>query len=269
MKRKFTELLLLLLLLPGFSSLAFSQQLSPVDHPIQALVGESLQYDISFLWFDSLAEGSIQLFAGEDAGTFLVVMEAKTLGVAAFFTQDRIEKYQTLMKLSSSGLLQPLWHSSHTIRGKGASRSEKITRNTFDYVAGQVRYQKIKNDKVSTDEWYAMDKDRPLFDILSALYNLRLGFYGNPRQDTILIPTFHRKGTQDIVVEPLPDLKNMDKKFFANDAVQCRILVDPSVFGTKGRDILASFDDKMRPHKGIIKNVIGLGDVRGELRTLQ
>ncbi|MDA3902045.1 MAG: DUF3108 domain-containing protein [Desulfuromusa sp.] len=268
MIRESTKLLLLLLFLLGSSRLSFSQQLSPIDHPIKPLVGESLEYDISFLWFDSLAEGSIKLFAGEQPGTFLVVMEAKTLGVAAFFTKDRIEKYQTLMKIGSSGLLQPLWHSSHTIRGKGKSRSEKITRNTFDYTSGQVRYQKIKNDHVYTDEWFELETDRPLFDILSALYNLRLGFYGKTGQDNILIPTFHRKGTQDIVVEPLLKLRNKDQKFFATGAVQCRILVDPSVFGTKGRDLLASFDEEMRPQKGVIKNVIGLGDVRGKLRTL-
>ncbi|MFK5927522.1 MAG: DUF3108 domain-containing protein [Desulfuromusa sp.] len=262
---KILLLLLCLALLPGYG---FSQQSPPVDHPIQSLVGEHFTYDISFLWFKHLAEGSIQLTRGEQPDTYLVVMQAKTLGAAAFFTRHRIEKYQTLMKVGASGLLQPLWHSSHTIRGEGKSRREKITRNTFDYDSGQVRYQKIKNGHVYTDQWFDMEKGKPLFDILSALYNLRLGFYGNPGQDTIFIPTFHRKGTQDIVVEPLRKSKRKDQKFFAADSVQCKILVDPSVFGTKGRDILASFDEKMRPQKGIIKNVIGLGDVRGKLRIL-
>ena len=112
-----------------------------------------------------------------------------------------------------------------------------------------------------------MEKDEPLFDILSALYNLRLGFYGQLGQETLLIPTFHRKGTQNIVIEPLVSLSKKDRNFFASDTVRCRILVDPAVFGTNGRDILTSFDDHMRPQKGIIKNVIGLGDVRGKLRT--
>ncbi len=238
-----------------------------VDHPIQSLVGESLAYDISFLWFDHLAEGSIQLFRGEKPGTFLVVLEAKTLGLAAFFTRDRVEKYQTLMEIGASGLLQPLWYSSHTIRGSGKSRSEKTTKYTFDYKTNQVRYQKLKNGHTYDDKLYPLEKNRPLFDILSALYNLRLGFYGNLGKDHLQIPTFHRKGPQDIVVDPLKNMSKKDRKFFAADPIQCRILVDPSVFGTKGRDILASFDNLMRPQKGIIKNVIGLGDVRGQLRT--
>ena len=266
MKRKLIIILFSFLFLTGTSGASFSRELPLVNHPINSLIGESLKYDISFLWFDSLAEGSIQLLPGEQPETFLVVMEARTLGVAAFVTKDRIERFQTLMKIGPSGLLYPLWHSSHTIRGKGESRSEKITRNTFDYFSGQVRYQKIKNGHAYTDQLYTMEKDKPLFDILSALYNLRLGFFGKSGQEALLIPTFHRKGTQNIVVEPLQKVSRKDKKFFAADVVKCRILVDPSVFGTKGQDILASFDKKMRPKKGIIKNVIGLGDVRGKLR---
>ncbi|WP_321371423.1 DUF3108 domain-containing protein [uncultured Desulfuromusa sp.] len=257
--------LFLMLSIPSMSS--YSAEVSTTPHPIESLVGELFTYEISFLWFDHLAEGSIQLTRGEQPGTYLVVMQAKTLGAAAFFTRHRIEKYQTLMRVGPSGFLQPLWHSSHTIRGQDDSRSEKITKNTFDYASGRVRYQKIKNDKAYKDEWYAMEKDKPLFDILSALYNLRLGFYGQPGEEVIHIPTFHRKGTQDIVVEPLLELSSRDRKYFAEDSFKSRVLVDPSVFGTKGRDILVSFDAKMRPDKGIIKDVIGLGDVRGNLRT--
>ncbi|MCD6582806.1 MAG: DUF3108 domain-containing protein [Desulfuromusa sp.] len=268
MMLKIAKILFILLFLAGLSGPAYSQKLSQVDHPIQSLVGEFFEYDISFLWFDKLAEGSLQLSRGEQPETFLIVLKARTLGMAAFFTRDRVEKFQTLMQISSTGLLQPLWHSSHTIRGKGDSRKEKITRYTFDYNSAQVRYQKIKNNRVYKDQWFSLEKDKPLFDILSALYNLRLGFYGEVGQETILIPTFHRKGPQDIVVEPLRKLSKKDRKFFTADVVQCRILVDPSVFGTKGRDILASFDEHMQPQKGIIKDVIGMGDVRGKLRTL-
>jgi len=236
------------------------------EHPILNLVGETLAYDISFLWFDHLAEGSLSLLAGEEPDTFLVILEAKTLGVAAFFTRDRVAKYQTLMKIGPDGLLIPLWHSSHTIRGKGASRREKVTRYDFNYTSNQVLYKKIKDGHTYDDQIYPLDHEIQLFDILSALYNLRLGLYPKTVQGELLIPTFHRKGPQNIVVSPLTDASHKDKKFFNADFLRYRILVDPEVFGTKGRDILASFDYQMRPAKGIIKNVIGLGDVRGTLR---
>ena len=261
---------LLIVCLPGSSLYAKAFAVaSPNDknHPVMALVGEHLSYDISFLWFDHLAEGSIQLSKGEKNGTFLVVMQARTLGVAAFFTRDRIEKYETLMEISPQGYLRPLWHSSHTIRGNKDNRKEKTTKLIFDYIAGKVRYQKQKNGKVYAEQVFDLEKGKPQFDILTALYDLRLGYFGPLSMGQIAIPTFHRQGPQDIIVEPLSGLSREDAQFFSKDPIQCRILVDPSVFGTKGRDIFASFDAAMKPRKGIIKNVIGLGDVRGTLRS--
>jgi len=262
MLRKAVFLLCLGLMLPSFVVAAAQIQ----THPITSLLGEKLEYDISFLWFDHLAEGSISLIRGEEDGTYLVTMEAKTLGVAAFFTRNRVEKFQTLMRIGNDGLLQPLWHSSHTLRDKENGSSEKISRYIFDYENQQVRYQKSKNNRTYKDQWFELESDNQLFDILSALYNLRLGYFGSVGKERLLVPTFHRKGQQDIVVEPLTDLCEKDRKFFSSAATTARILVDPSVFGTKGRDVLASFDAMMRPQKGIIKNVIGLGDVRGTLR---
>jgi len=267
MQKSTTTLILCLLLVCLPTLVSATNTLRGVEHPIQALVGESLFYDISFLWFDHLAEGSLSLLEGEEADTFLVVLEAKTLGIAAFFTRDRVAKYQTLMKIGPDGLLIPLWHSSHTIRGRGAARREKVTRYDFNYTSRQVLYQKIKDGHTYADQTYPLEEETQLFDILSALYNLRLSFYPKSEQGEFLIPTFHRKGPQNITVIPLTDITPKDKEFFTVDSLKYRILVDPEVFGTKGRDILASFDSKMLPVKGIIKNVIGLGDVRGTLRT--
>ena len=267
MIRKWGQFFFILLFLSILSGRSFSSELPSEIHPIRSLLGESLEYDISFLWFNHLAEGLIQLTSGDQPNTFLVVMEAKTLGVAAFFTRERAAKYQTLMVIGSSGLLQPLWHSTHTIRGKEGSRKEKVSKYIFDYASAQVRYQKIKNDHVYVEKWFSLDKDKPVFDILSAFYNLRLGFYGQLGRNTVHIPTFHRKGIQDIVVAPLSEISKKDQRFFSPESMKFRILVDPAVFGTKGRDVLASFDEQMRPREVIIKNVIGLGDVRGKLRN--
>lgn len=266
---KVTFITLTVVFLLSFSGTTFAQNNNQNQHPIYSLLNEHLVYDISFLWFDRLAEGSIELTMGEEPDTFLILMQAKTLGLAAFLTSNRVEKFQTLMRIGADGLLQPLWHSSHTLRDKGSSRTEKITKYIFDYETNRVRYQKIKNQKTYTDEWFNLNEGQPQFDILSALYNLRLGYYGVVGEKRILIPTFHHKGQQDIVVELLEKKSRKDRKFFADDPIQTRILVDPTVFGTKGRDMLTSFDAAMRPKKGIIKNVIGLGDVRGTLRMAE
>ena len=69
------------------------------------------------------------------------------------------------------------------------------------------------------------------------------------------------------MVEPLDGLNKEDQTFLAQQEIRCRVLVDPSVFGTSGRDVFAGFSADMLPQRGIIKDVIGLGDVRGRLRS--
>lgn len=237
-----------------------------VTHPVEMLVGEQFSYDVSFLWFKRLAEGTISLQRGEAPGTYLAIMEARTLGIAAFFTKNRVERYQTTMEIGPDGVLRPLVHSSHTFKGQGKTLREKKTTYTFDYVAGKVGYKKIKSNRITADELLPLGTDGPVFDILSALYNLRLGTFGSFAEQRIYIPTFHRKGIEDIVIAPAGDISRKDKKFFSKSGTLCKVLVDPSIFKTKGRELLISFDEQNRLQKGIVKNVIGLGDVKGVLR---
>lgn len=260
-------LILLLMQSAVFASENF-ELAAPRPHPIDAMVGEQLSYDVSFLWFDRLAEGAIRLIRGEQPGTYLAILEARTRGVAAVVTKNRREKFQTLMEVGPDGTLRPLVHSSHTIRGTGKGRREKITSYTFDYANQQVKYQKIKNNRIHADELLALETEGPVYDILSGFYNLRAGNFGRFDNQQIHMPTFHRKGIEEIVVAPIKAKSEKDQRFFGKDNVLCQVLLDPSVFGTKGRDLLVSFDGQSQPQRAVVKNVAGLGDVKGVLRQV-
>lgn len=234
--------------------------------PIEALVGEVLHYDISFLWFKHLAKGTIRLQRGERPGTYLALMEARTLGFAAFVTRQRIESYRTLMEVGPDGLLWPIEHSSHTFKGEGEKQKEKFTRYLFDFAGKKVHYKKVKYQRVDADEWLPLETDGPVFDVLSAFYNLRIGALGNLTGPLISLPTFHRKGIETIQIQPISDPATVDGRFFSTAGMLCKVLVDPSVFKTKGRELFVSFDSANRLERGIIKNVIGLGDVKGVLK---
>lgn len=239
------------------------------SHPISSLVGEDLSYDVSFLTFDRLAVGTIQLTKGTVPNTYLAVLEVETRGFAAFVTKDRVERFQTLMEVGPDGLLRPLVHSSHSLKGKGSSQREKITNYSFDYAAKQVRFQKIKDHIIHDEVSFPLETAGPVFDILSAFYNLRSGSLGPLDGEQITLPTFHRKGVEQIVIAPVDrdDLK--DDGFFALNTILRKVLVDPEIFKTGGRDLLISFDTAGRPQRAVVRNVIGLGDVRGVLRQVR
>ena len=260
MKRFISPILLLILFLIPVSPLCAT------TGGVASFVGEHLEYDISFLWFERLAVGEISLERSAEDNTYLIVMQARTLGVAAFFTRDRVERYETLVRVAADGFLEPLWYQSHTIHGSGKSRREKTKRYIFEYDNRQVRYQRLKNGEVYKETFFPMDPDRRLCDILSALYNLRLGYFGVIGTEKIRVPTFHHEGEQDIVIEPLGQVDADDQDFLSASPFRFRVLVDPEVFGTNGRDLYVGLDKQFRPNLGIIKDVIGLGDVRGRLR---
>lgn len=265
MMRRTVTLSTLLLLLVQLSTV---QAQTAGRHPvIDDLIGESLHYDMSFLWFERLAVGFIEFLPTADPGVYLLRMEARTRGLAARFTRNRVEKFETIVDIGSHGQLRPLSHRSHRITGSGDSISQRTVRYTFDYQDGTIRYERIKNGKVREDEWFDLNPEEPVYDVVSAFYNLRLGYFGMPGTDKILIPTFHHRGEQDILVEPVGKMRSAENHFFDDGGRLCRVLMDPAIFNTRSRDVLLSFDKQMRLDKGIIKRVIGLGDLRGVLRN--
>jgi len=229
---------------------------------------EILEYDISFLWFDNLAFGSIAFLPMQEPEVYQLVMQAQTRGLAARFTRNRIERFETVVDVISDGSLRPLIHSSHRITGTGDSKSERTVRYTFNYNTGIITYERIRNGILLVKKDFYFNRENPVYDILSALYNFRLGLFGTPDTNVTSIPTFHhRTGEEIIEIEELTDMNSKDMRFFNDGSSFFRVLIDPSIFNTSSRDVLISFDSEMRLQKGIIKKLVGLGDLRGELRT--
>ncbi len=259
-------LVLLFSVAPLFAATEINNQRAAVQESIEGLLGEQLSYDVSFLWFDRLGEGTIRLTRGDEPGTYLAVLEARTRGFAAFVTKNRIEKFQTLMEIGPDGLLRPLVHSTHSLKGKGSEQREKVTSYRFDYENQQVKFQKLKNHVIHADEMIPLQTDGPVYDILSAFYNVRSGAYGPLGEQQISLPTLHRKGVEEIVVAPAHRQQLNDQTFFGQDEILCTVLVDPEVFKTNGSELLIGFDKDGQPQRAVVQNVIGLGDVKGVLR---
>jgi len=239
----------------------------PSDHPVNLMLGETLSYDVSFLWFKRLAEGTISLQPGPQPGQYVALLEARTLGLTAFLTRHRVERIETLMELGPEGLLRPLLQQAHTIKGEGDSRRERIRSYRYAHNERTVYYRNWKTGQSASEKSYPMEKPGPVYDILSAFYNVRAGRFGElVRGRHIAIPTFTRRGTEDVVVARVAEQEQRRQNYFPPDSQLCKVLVNPDTFGTKGRDIFVQFDQRMIPQRAVVKNVIGLGDVRGILR---
>lgn len=235
--------------------------------PLSALVGESLVYDIAFLWFDRLAEGRLSFLAGNQPGTYRAVLEARTLGVAAWLTGNRVQRYVSLMDTDPDGRLRSLSFEVRIIKGQADTQSNTSQLYTFDHDRRQVRFQQARNDRFYKEELLPMSGQEPPNDILTAFYNLRAGVFGPLKTGSRhAIPTFSRSGQQEIRIEMLTEEQRPNGAFFPHHGLLGRTVLDDEILDTRGGTVYVWFDDLGRPQRGLVKKVIGIGSVRGKLR---
>lgn len=265
--RLITVIILLAFTLPAVGVFA-AQAVLESGHPINRMLGEKLSYDISFLWFDHLAEGTISFSSGPETGQYTALLEAHTLGIAAFLTRNRVERIETVMEIGPDGLLRPLVKNKHSTKGVGDSKKERIRISKFNYADHTVLHEKWSTGKPSQKKIYPLGQKEQVYDILSAFYNLRAGLFGPVIYGPALtLPTFTLRGIEEIMVSRVAEDEPNRHSFFPDGTILCKVSVDPDAFGTKGREIFVGFDAQMIPHRAVVENVIGLGDVRGLLRN--
>ncbi len=233
---------------------------------LDALVGESLSYDMAFLWFDHLADARLSLEKGDEPGIYRAILEAQTRGVAAFVTRDRNERHVALMERMPSGGLRTLSAEAQTSKGRGSDREERVRRYVFNYAADEVYREQVKRGKFSR-EVMPMPAGDFLNDVLTAFYNFRSGYFGEIRPGARYeIPTFSRKGPSTISIAIYSEEERPRHRHFPAGGLLCSVRVDQEVFNTGGGQIYLWIDPLDRPARGVVEDVLGLGDVRGTLR---
>lgn len=254
------SVLLLLLPGPGMSLDA------GVVTPISKLTGEDYSYGIDFLFFTRLAEGELRLIATAEPDVLHAELIGRTLGIASWLTGDRTQTYRSLMRLMPDGSLVSIEYESE-IRKKRWGRMKtwgKIRR--FDYDRGKITETRLKSGAVSSTKEFDIPEGKRPVDILTAFYNLRTGAYGPlQRGAKIMIPTFSGKGFVDFEVNVLSVEEQASQDFFPDHGLLIQVTVDPEIFDTKSGSLYVWFDQAGVPERGIIEDLIGMGDVRGYL----
>jgi len=228
------------------------------------LAGEELLYDISFLWFDRLATGFLKVEPAGEPDTWRVELSARTLGIAAWLTRDREQSYVSIMRRERDGRMRALEHSSSLFKGTGKSREGRVKRYRFDYANGKVDILVERPGKETKLSMLDIDGGDLPNDILTAYMNLRLGALGPLTPGRVIkVPTLTRKGRKEMVIEILSEEDQPKQGFFPKGGVLCKVTVDQEVFRTGGGYIYTWFDPGGKPRRGVVENVLGMGDVRG------
>ena len=233
------------------------------------LVGENYHYAIDFFLFKRLAAGELSFHQTETPGIYEAEVVGRALGVAAWLTGDRTQRYVSRMQLMPDGSLRSLVHESQIIKRKRGKWQNSGKRYSYNYQLGQVVKERGRDGKFSAPEIYELPEAGRPVDILTAFYNLRFGVYGalTPGR-RLTIPTFAKTSVNEIVVEVLSAEDHVAQTFFPTSGVLLKIRVDPEIFETQRGELMVWLDDNGVPGRGIIEDLIGLGDLRGYLEDV-
>lgn len=240
-------------------------QLSPLTS-IDYFLEEKVQYDISFLWFSKAAVGTLE-FVKEGDG-YRATLQAETKGFVGFFTSYRKHTYISYLSyLPELGKFRAYRFERYvTIK----NREEKTITN-LDYRTRTISWKDYKSGALMEEKSDPMPGSVDCEDVLSALYNFRMGVFGPIVRDRSLqIKTIPEKGasTIDVKIASLEEAyrsKGMFGEGFNENMFHIKLKVPKEIFGSKRGDVDIWVDDQIIPVQGIVKDYIGFGDIRGTL----
>lgn len=238
-----------------------------IAKPIQQLVGEKYLYSIDFLFFKKLAEGELRLSETDQPNVFQAELIGRTLGIASWLAGNRTQTYTSLMELAADGSLRSIEHLGKIDKQRWGKWQKRERRHRYDYEQGKVFVEKSKEGVLQSEKVQDIPEGQQPVDMLTAFYNLRSGVYGPLAHGArFLIPTYSGKGFVDIEVNILTAEQQAKQGYFPSDGLLVSAKIDPEIFETDSGGLYFWFNNKGIPERGIVEDVIGLGDVRGYLR---
>lgn len=240
-----------------------------MHHAIKAsaLGAEERFYSLDFLWFDNLAEGELRLDATEQPHILRAELVGRTQGIAAWLTGHRIQRYVAFMEKQPDGSLRSLSYQAQIIKRRFGKRITTGKRFLFDGENNRIVLENYAKGTFEKEKEFLLNEGPLPVDALTGFYNLRRGVYGKLVPGAHLaIPTVGSRGESKIRIEVLTRAEALHRDLFPETGLLVKVVLDPEVFDTRGGGMYIWFDPAGRPARGIVEDVIGLGDVRGHLR---
>ena len=228
---------------------------------ITRFIGETLYYDISFLWFKNAASAKVSFF--EENGNFFSVLEASTKGFVGFFTSYRKHFYKTEFEILDNGKkLRP----KTFLRQVTIGSQVETTHHKFDYVTRSHSWAvHVNEDQVETGQ-NEIPPGKDFNDILTSFYNVRNGVYGKLEKGRkFKIKTVPEKGHDEISVhiwsEQDQEQFRVAEEREKNDELLFNIIVPKEIFKTKTGELQAWISKHYVPIETTVRDYILLGDL--------
>ena len=231
---------------------------------IRRFAGETLYFDISFLWFNNAANSKISFL--EDNGQYYCVLEAHTKGFVGWFTGYRKHVYKAFFDVIDDGTRVRAHRFEWMI----------IAGNDMEKAVHHMNYKTRKHSWVETKNGEVVEKkteDIPeginYDDILSAFYNFRNSVYGKLQKNSMYtIYTIPEKDHNTISVQIKGDAerKKVQKKEGRRHIRELLmdVIIPKEIFKTKNGRLMFWASQNYIPLETTVKDYIFLGDLHAK-----
>jgi hypothetical protein len=234
---------------------------------IRRFAGETLTYDIDFLFFKKAATAKVRFY--EYKGKYFATLSAETKGVVGFFTNYRKHNYKSAFDIVDQGRrVRTNKFERDVINGKEKERTVHFldynTRTHFWFRFSGGELKERSRDPVPEGVIYD--------DILAVFYNFRNGVYGDLKKgksykmDTI--PDLSMKSiTTYISSESEQEQFRMKENRSKNNEMLLKATIPKDVFKTETGELIFWTSNHYIPLETTIKDYLLLGDLHGKLTS--
>ena len=222
--------------------------------PLPTLLGESLTYKVSFLFWEEVGTVTFSFKRDGDGPFYLAQVNAQTKGFIARLAGNPRFWYQSHMEMTPWGRLRTV----EFIRIQERNGIKKETRESFDYREGVMVRRDFRDDRPYKVRRYPIPPGAAIDDFVTAFYNFRLQAYGQVRPGTSFeVATVPRKGERSKIFIKVEE-QGGDLLALVN--------TDQEIFGTRGSPIKLLLNRQLIPTMVTVTSVLGLGDAVGRLK---
>jgi hypothetical protein len=232
---------------------------------IRRFAGETLTFDIDFLFFEKAATAKVQFY--EYQGKYFATLSAETKGVVGFFTSYRKHYYKSSFDIVDQGRrVRTHKFERDVIIGKEKERTvhfiDYISRTHFWFLFSGGELKDRSRDLIPEEVIYD--------DVLASFYNLRNGVYGDLKKGgTYKIDTVPEKSMKSITTyistEKEQERFRINEERTKNNELLLKVTVPKDVFKTKTGELVFWTSNHYIPLETTIKDYLLLGDLHGKL----
>ena len=232
----------------------------PAARTPDVFIGEELTFDISFWLFKNAARARMTFTKAGD--TYVATMEAQSRGFIGFISRNLKETMTSTMRFDTRrGCFQPL--SFQELYTRGAHTRKRTVTFAHEKRLLTVTYEGTTGRKKTiTRKFIKPDCD----DLLTAFYNIRLGYYGDMHKGRQYPVTIYTKERPSILQVSFPDGDRTVPKNPCNGTHYVAVSMDKDLTNIASRKLSGWLSKDFVPLCGMVEDAYLLGDLRVMLR---